>query len=145
MSKEKKIIIDEDWKSQVASEREAMEKEAAGQDAQQTLDGGSPGNDTSGSDAQGSPQQGRAGMLPPASLEMLVTTLAAEAMISMGQMPAPGSEQPQIDLPQSKYVIDLLAVLQEKTKGNLTEHEEKVMQEVLHQLRVAYVAVQGST
>ena len=63
--------------------------------------------------------------------------------MSMGQMPVPGSDQPRKNLPQAKYVIDLIEVLDEKTQGNLTDQEEEAMKAMLHQLRLAYVAVQG--
>ncbi len=134
MSEEKKIIIDEDWKTQIASEREALEKEAEQGGPSQEGDGlGGESTDAP------SPDQG---MLPPASMEMLITTLAAEAMMSLGQMPVPGSASPEVNLPQAKYVIDLLEVLQEKTRGNLSDQEDEAMQGILYQLRMAYVAVQ---
>jgi uncharacterized protein DUF1844 len=145
MSDEKKIIIDEDWKSQVASERQAMEREAEERAVQGQQDGAVAGADSQDSQAAGGQAAGGppdAGELPPASMEMLLSTLAAEAMMSMGQMGVPGSEQPQKNLPQAKYIIDLIEVIQEKTKGNLSGQEEEIMTEMLHQLRMAYVAVQ---
>ncbi len=125
MSEEKKIIIDEDWKSQVAAERETLASETK------------PAKEPSPDPAQA---------MPPASFEMLLTTLATEAMMSLGQLPIPGTQKTEANLPQAKYVIDLLEVLAEKTKGNLSEQEEIVMTDILHQLRMMYVAIQsGST
>ena len=121
MSDEKKIIIDDDWKSQVAAEKEAIKKAA----------------DEAVSAPAGEPPQ-----MPPASFEMLVTTLATEAMVALGQFPNPASQEVSISLDHATYAIDMLAMLQEKTKGNLTPDEEKMMTDLLHQLRMMFVAVQ---
>ncbi len=122
MSDEKKIIIDEDFKSQVAAEREALAEES------------SPTKEATGAPAG---QE-----LPPASLEMLITSLATEAMMLLGQLPQMGSEKVEADLPRARYTIDMLEVLQEKTKGNLTPEEEQAMGDLLHQLRMVFVAIQ---
>jgi hypothetical protein len=63
-------------------------------------------------------------------------------MMSLGQMPIPGQQQPEVNLPQAQYVIDLLSVLQEKTKGNLSPEETTLLEDLLHQLRMMYVAVE---
>jgi hypothetical protein len=125
----KKIIIDEDWKTKVAAERAAESHEA---DVTPVAPPAVPTED--------SPQG--VGKLPPASFDMLLTTLATEAMMSLGQMPIPGQQQPEVNLPQAQYVIDLLSVLQEKTKGNLSPEETTLLEDLLHQLRMMYVAVE---
>jgi hypothetical protein len=70
---------------------------------------------------------------------MLVNMLVTNAMVFLGQMPAPGSQQYMRNLPQAQHMIDLLMVLREKTRGNLTPDEEQMMQELLPQLHMAYV------
>ncbi len=122
----KKIIIDEDWKSQIAAEREAEEKEAKAKDT-------APAESVS---------QGL-GEMPPASLEMLLTSLATEAMMSLGQMPIPGIDQPEVNLPQAQYIIDMIGVLKAKTEGNQSAEETALLEDLLHQLRLMYVAVEG--
>ena len=122
MPEEKKIIIDEDWKSQVQAEKEAIAEEGAKQ----------PG--------AADPQQQQ---LPPASFEMLVTSLATEVMISLGQLPQLGSEKVETNLDQARYAIDMLDVLQDKTKGNLTPDESKLLDNLLHELRLGFVAAGG--
>jgi hypothetical protein len=71
---------------------------------------------------------------------MLVNMLVTNAMICLGQMPAPGSQQYMRNLPQAQHMIDLLMVLREKTRGNLTLDEDQMMQELLPQLQMAYVS-----
>jgi hypothetical protein len=78
--------------------------------------------------------------MPPASLELLVSTLATEAMIALGQLPHPSTGKPQLRPNQAKYLIDTIALLGEKTKGNITKQEEQAFGNLLHQLRMAFVA-----
>jgi hypothetical protein len=77
--------------------------------------------------------------LPPADFTMLVNMLVTNAMVFLGQMPAPGSQQYMRNLPQAQHMIDLLMVLREKTRGNLTTDEDQMMQDLLPQLQMAYV------
>ena len=78
--------------------------------------------------------------LPPADFTMLVNMLVTNAMVFLGQMPAPGSQQYMRNLPQAQHMIDLLMVLREKTRGNLTPDEDQMMQDLLPQLQMAYVS-----
>ena len=120
MSDAKKIIIDEDWKSQVAAERESLAHDKP----------------------QPAEMASHAHELPPASLELLLTSLATEAMIALGQLPNLGSQRIETNLEQARYAIDMLQVLEDKTKGNLTTEEAGALKDLLHQLRLMFVAVQ---
>ena len=79
--------------------------------------------------------------LPPADFATLVNMLTTNAMVFLGQIPAPGSQQYLHNLPQAQHMIDLLMVLREKTRGNLTQEEEQMLQDLLPQLHMAYVSV----
>ncbi len=79
--------------------------------------------------------------LPPADVTTLVNMLATNAMVFLGQIPAPGSQQYIRNLPQAQHMIDLLMVLREKTRGNLTREEDQMLQELPPQLQMAYVSV----
>jgi hypothetical protein len=63
------------------------------------------------------------------------------AMIGLGMLQGPDGKRPPVDLPAAKDAIDLLGVLQEKTKGNLTKEEEEVLREGLYHLRMGYMAM----
>jgi len=78
--------------------------------------------------------------LPPADFATLVNMLTTNAMVFLGQIPAPGSQQYLRNLPQAQHMIDLLMVLREKTRGNLTREEEQMLQDLLPQLQMAYVS-----
>ena len=66
-----------------------------------------------------------------------------EALIAMGDMPHPSTRKQATNLPQAKYLIDLLGVLEEKTKGNLAVEEGKLLKDALYQLRMRYLAKAG--
>lgn len=127
-----RIIIDEDWKTQVAREKEELERKQHPEPPAEPA-----------SSAEPLPAAAR-GPLPEASFEMLVTALASEAMLYLGQIPHPSTGQPVLDLEQARHVIDVLGVLEEKTRGNLTPDEAQLMQGVLHDLRMGYLAIQQS-
>jgi len=65
--------------------------------------------------------------------------LYSDAMANMGQAPDPVSGRPHVDLDQARFAIDLLAMLQNKTRGNRTPEENAVLEEMLTTLRMGYV------
>jgi len=71
-----------------------------------------------------------------------VMSLASTALIAIGKMPAPDGQQLPIDLETGKHLIDVLGMLEQKTKGNLEESETKLLQSLLYDLRVAFVDAQ---
>ena len=124
---EPKIVVDEDFKAQVERERE-LERQAE----QQANIAGGEGDGPNGQE------------IPPASMPFLISMLSSQVMMAMGFLPTPDGQQPPVDLPLAKHFIDLLGVLDEKTKGNLNDEEQSMLTESLHQFRMAYVqATQG--
>lgn len=71
----------------------------------------------------------------------LVQSLQVGAMVGLGMLQGPDGKRPPVDLPAAKDAIDLLGLLQEKTKGNLTKEEEEVLREGLYHLRMGYMAL----
>jgi hypothetical protein len=114
-----KLIIDEDWKSQAQAEKEALERQP-----------------------QAKPDAAAAPM-PPVTLAVLLTTLATQALVSLGQIPHPVSGKPELHLDEAKHFIDTLEMLEEKTKGNRTEEESRLLDNLLHELRMGFVEVQA--
>ena len=132
MPDEKKLIIDEDWKSQVEAEKEAAKQPPVRKSA-------------TGSGPSAPPGDSDDFEMPPASLEMLVSTLVTETMIALGQIPHPATGKTEHRPNQAKYLIDTIAVLSEKTKGNVSAEEEQAFTNLLHQLRMAFVALTERT
>ena len=118
---EKKIIIDEDWKAQVQREKEEAATKASGESGDEES-AGQPG------------QQDE-----EASFLMLLQSLATQCMFALGLIAQRGSEQVMVDLGQSKYIIDTLVMLREKTQGNLTDEEKGALAEALSELQRVYV------
>ena len=78
--------------------------------------------------------------LPPASFEFLTLTLRAQAEFQLGLMHfGPENERPKPNLDLARHSIDLLAILQSKTKGNLTMEEQRLLENSLTELRFRYV------
>lgn len=74
------------------------------------------------------------------NFEKFVASLYMSALMQLG-LAAPEGGQPHVDLIGARQTIDIIGVLQEKTKGNLTSKEETMLQNVLYELRMAYLEV----
>ena len=74
--------------------------------------------------------------------DMLVSYLSTTAMFQLGLLEGPGGERIPPDLPNARRTIDLLQVLQEKTRGNLTQRETKLLDDVLYDLRLSFVEIE---
>ena len=122
---EKKIIVDEDWKQQAQKEKEilAAQEEVEKKDEQQ--------------------EEPSHGPLPAGNFAALVSMLTTQALFALGLLQIKGQEERKPDLEMAKYNIDMLQVLQEKTRGNLTEEEEAVLGNTLNELRMGYVKIAG--
>ena len=70
--------------------------------------------------------------MPPASFELLLTTLATEALVALGQVPHPITGKTQAQRNQAKFLIDTVDVLRQKTAGNLTNSEQQVIDSLLY-------------
>jgi hypothetical protein len=75
--------------------------------------------------------------LPPASFEFLVLSMRVQAEIHLGLYPAPDGARPDLDI--ARHTIDLLAVLQSKTKGNLSVEEQRLLDNSVTELRFRFI------
>ena len=117
-NQDKKLIIDDDWKKEAQKEKEVLaEKEKA----------------------EEKEHGGRHGPLPDADFPSLVSMLATQAFFALGLLRIKGEPETKPDLEAAKYNIDVLAMLQEKTKGNLQPEEIKLLEDTLYNLRMAFV------
>jgi len=71
----------------------------------------------------------------------LIVSLANSALIYMGGVEDPESKKPILDLKAARRMIDTIDMLREKTKGNLTDDEERLLEGVLYSLKMTYVKV----
>ena len=113
-----KLIVDDDWKSQAAAEKEKL----AQAEAEKAEAGG-----------------GARSKLPEADFRGLVGTLASQALLYLGGVADPRTGQAIFDPEYAKHMIDLLGLLEEKTKGNISEDEAEELKGVLTELRARFV------
>jgi hypothetical protein len=78
---------------------------------------------------------------PLSGFDTLVSYLGTTAMFQLGLMAGPGGERIPADLTNARQTINMLEVLDQKTQGNLTEDETRLLDDVLYELRLAYVEV----
>ncbi len=109
---EKKLHIDDDWKSQAAAEKRRL-------------------SETIETEPKAS--------MPEAGFASLVQLIAMQAMVGLGGMAGPTGREIPPNLDIAKLNIDMLDVLDKKTKGNLDPEEKRLLDTTLHQLRLAYV------
>lgn len=113
------VVGDENWKDQVKAEDAKRDAERSAATQQ---------------DSSAKPE------FPAATFGTLVQTLSTQALVCLGLIPTPDG-QVRCHLEAAKHFIDLLAVLEEKTRRNLTGHEANQLEITLHELRLAFVEV----
>jgi len=125
-----KIIVDSDWKSQAQAEKERLAREAEKKAAERPAGGGAaPGG------APGGPEG-----LPPADFNSLMGTLITQALMYLGAFPDQEGRA-MVSPEHAKFHIDLLAVLEEKTRGNISEQESSDLKRAVSELRMRYVEI----
>ncbi len=114
-----RIIVDDDWKAQAQREKEEADRLAR-------------------------EEQEEEGGLPAPSLAEIVQLIIIQASIGLGGMQDPQTGQRiPAQLPLAKHYIDLLEVLQQKTVGNVTEQEKRLIDGALQELRMVFVQIAG--
>jgi hypothetical protein len=148
------LHIDTDWKKQAQEEKRRLaEQEKAKAEpprpvAPPPFAGGAPmaggaGVPETAPRAQpAAGQRGAAGQreLPPPSFAALVQSIVTQILFYLGDLSPRGSE-PMINLDMAKHQIDILGVLEEKTKGNLSDEEKRLLDAALYETRMRYVSV----
>ncbi len=112
MADEKKIIVDDDWKAQAQREKEQLSKQA-------------------------SAAAGEA--IPFGGFTEIVNLIAMQALAALGALAGPGGERMPVQLDAAKHFIDMLQVLEDKTRNNLTPEEKRMLDQVTYEVRMRYV------
>ncbi len=116
MSDDDKIIqVDDDWKAEAKREKEKLADVAEPREA-----------------------------MPDASFTGLIDMIAMQALISLGGAAGPGGEQIPPNPATAKHFVDMLQVLDDKTKNNLVDEERKHLDAVLYEVRMRYVQTAGA-
>ncbi len=120
----KKLIIDEGWKEQAQREKDTLAAKEAEEKKKQEAEEAAGG-----------------GPLPPGSFATLVSMLTTQALFALGLIRVRGEEPHEPDMEMARYNIDILEMLSEKTKGNLTPEEQQMLKNTLSDLRMGFVTV----
>ena len=80
-----------------------------------------------------------AGVAPEITFGTFVVGLSTQALVHLGEIPDPLSGQPSADLPAAQQLIDIIAILKDKTRGNLDRDEDALLETILFELRMKYV------
>ncbi len=94
---------------------------------------------TARAEPAGQTQAGQTGPLPEVTFSTFVFSLSTSALLHLGEIPDPNTNQINKNLSLAKQTIDILGMLQEKTKGNLEDDEANLLQNLLYELRMKYV------
>lgn len=129
------LHVDDDWKAQAQAEKAKLaEKEKAAKQQSQTSDTTTPGGSAT-----------KSGQMPAADFNTLINSIASQAFFGLGAMPDPQTGQRYTNLDVARHHIDSLGVLEEKTRGNLTEEEQKTLTSMLYELRSGYVQIANAS
>lgn len=111
---DKRIIVDDDWKAEARRDKERLARETE----------------------QPEP-------LPPPTFGELVNLVLMQALAGLGLLAGPEGQRIPPNLEVAKHFIDLLQVLEDKTKGNLTPDEKRLLDQVLYETRMSFVHIAG--
>jgi len=150
MDESVKKRVDESWKEQIEREKQSPAPPSAAKGTAPP-DGGrgaAPAAPASGQPAPAQPapdaaEHAAGEEMSQARFDLFVSGLAMEAFIALGDIPHPATRKQAANLPQAKYLIDLLGILEEKTRGNATAEEQKLLGDALYQLRMRYLTKSG--
>jgi hypothetical protein len=78
--------------------------------------------------------------LPPIDFPSYILSYYTQGLVLLGEVPNPYSGKKEEDVDAAKHIIDILTLLKEKTKGNLSQDEEKLLESVLYELRMKFMA-----
>jgi hypothetical protein len=96
-------------------------------------------DDTKQKDEARTGGENRAYTLPKIDFSTFVLSINSSGLVQLGLIEDPSSGQKTKNLPLAKQTIDLLAMLEEKTRGNLTRDEENILKNILYELRMFYI------
>ena len=143
------LHIDTDWKKQAQEEKRKLAEQETAKAAAPAPDSSagaaaSPRGTGRGAEraAERAAERGAGGQreVPPASFALLVQSILTQVLFHLGDLSNRGNE-PSLNLDMAKHQIDIMGVLEEKTRGNLSADEQRMMDAALYEARMRYVAV----
>ena len=81
--------------------------------------------------------------MPEVTFSTFILSMASSALVQLGEVPDPGTGQKKADKLMAKHNIDLFDMLKEKTRGNLDDSEQQMLESILFELKMKYVKIFG--
>ncbi|MBW1676251.1 MAG: DUF1844 domain-containing protein [Deltaproteobacteria bacterium] len=122
--KDKRTFSPETGEARAAEAQEAEEEKAAEKEAPE---------------GEARPAAEEEAQLPEVNFSTFIFSLSSSAFLHFGEIPDPSSGTKKKNLPMAKHTIDILGMLEKKTRGNLTPDEEQLLENILYDLRMRYV------
>ena len=136
--------VDESWKEQVEQEKQVVGgPPASGQPAKEPETLSQQAEQPAAPRQPAAQQEPREEGLPEARFDLFISGIAIDALVALGDMPHPATKRQAVNLEHARYLVDLLGVIEEKTRGNLNADEERLLKDTLYQLRMRYLAKSG--
>lgn len=85
------------------------------------------------------PEQKTKQRIPEASFNLFISSLVTQILINLGEVENPFNKKKEQNLDQAKFIIDTLQIIRDKTRGNLSDDEEKYLDTMLYDLRMRYI------
>jgi hypothetical protein len=133
------LHIDTDWKKQAQEEKRKLAEAQEKQRAVQSQAAAATGGGAAAAAPRGAARR-QTREAPQASFAGLVNSLVTQAMVYLGELAPQGSE-PMLNLDMAKYQVDVLGLLEDKTRNNLTAEEQHLLDTVLYDVRTRFINV----
>jgi hypothetical protein len=133
-----KLHIDTDWKSQARAEKEKLAEQAKAREAAKSSPAAAAGSAAAGEAPLGEDSRS-AGGPPPADFKTLISSFVTQALFYLGAIPDPQTGQRIAHLDMAAHHIDMLGVLEQKTRGNLDAEESALLGQATRELRMHFL------
>lgn len=122
--KDRRIFAEEDKDREEVKDDASNEKEAEEKESKSTVS---------------TSEQTKESQLPEMNFPTFIMSMNASALVHLGVIEDPATGKKESNMLLAKQTIDILTMIEEKTRGNLTEDEEKMLQSILYDLKIIYV------
>jgi hypothetical protein len=135
------LHIDTDWKKQAQEEKRRLAEQEQKRQEQERGTRPTPAAPVAAPAGAPAPRSARgARETPPATIGSIIQSIWTQAMMYLGEL-APSGMEPMLNLDMARHQLDLLGVLEDKTKGNLNPEEQHLLDMILYEARTRFINV----
>lgn len=135
-SERPKFVVKDNRRFDSEGNERASDSSAKSEDKKTSEPAPTEESPSSGFDSQGGPA-------PEINFSSFLMSLATQALMQLGEIPSPDGFDVQFDVAAAKQTIDIISLVKDKTVGNLSPEEQRLMEEILHNLRLSFVRRRG--